>query len=125
LRLCKFDAMTNPRAGLIECAGRQFQHASRPAARQPDTPRLEVYDAVYHDPAAIERDHVNRKPHPAGVHAAAWHDPEPFSGFEPVTREETNRSRRPGVGHIDPIADHYTRVEIPCNQGQWGSPQKC
>ena len=67
-------------------------------------------------PALVERDHVNRKPHPARVDAAARHDPEPFARLETIARQQPDRPRGTGIRHADAIGHHGTRIDIPCHQ---------
>ena len=96
--------------------GGQLQHAGRAAARQPDPPRLQPRDLIDDHAAVVERDHVDGEAHPAGVHAAARHDPQRFAGIQAVAGQEPDGAGGARGGDRDVVGDDRAGIQVPRNQ---------
>ena len=77
--------MPDLRSGRLDLPRGQLEHPGGAAARQPDPPGLEPHHAIDHHALVVEGHHVDGEAHPAGVDAAARHDPERLAGRDEAT----------------------------------------
>src|SRR4029453_622535 len=82
LRLCKLNPMADLRPGRVKCSSAKLEYSCGSAARQGGPARFYVDNQVGDHATIVERDHINRKTHPACVNAPARDDPQPFTRRE-------------------------------------------
>lgn len=97
----------------LDRARRQFNHRMDAPAHAADSPRAKLRPYRAYAQLAVERDHVNRKPHPEGMHTRRWLDPEARIWLEPLLSQQSDQPSGACVRDCDPGSDHSRPRRIP------------
>jgi hypothetical protein len=90
----------------VDRSRRQFNYGMDPPAHAANSPRAKLRPHRAYEQLAVECDHINRKPHPEGVHTRRWPDPEARIWIEPPSSQQPDQPSETCVGDCDPGSDH-------------------